>query len=86
MEYLHSVLMIKVKQDILYDLITERWLKLTYVKKYIFYNNSIFDELWYNFMGWGKRECKGIKNTKKWFFIQLKGCIKDSLVGQFLKS
>ena len=37
-------------------------------------------------MGWGKRECKGIKNTKKWFFVQLKVCIKESLVGQFLQS
>ena len=27
--------MFKVKQGIIYDLITERWLKLIYVKKYI---------------------------------------------------
>jgi hypothetical protein len=33
----------------------------------------------------GKRVCKGIKNAKG-FFIQLKGCIKERLVGQFLKS
>jgi len=57
-----------------------------YVKKYVFYKISIFDKLWYNFMGWGKRECQGIKNTKRGFFVELKGYIKESLVGQFLKS
>ena len=57
--------MFKVKQGILYDVITERWLKLIYVKKYMFYKISIFDKVQYNFMGWAKRECKGIKNTKK---------------------
>ena len=35
MEYPHSVFMLKVKQGILYDHITERWLKLIYVKKYV---------------------------------------------------
>jgi len=35
----------KVKQCILYDLITERWLKLIYIKKYIFYKISLFDKI-----------------------------------------
>ena len=56
MEYQHSVFMLKVEQGILYELITDRWLKLIYVKKYIFYKISIFDMVWYNFMGWGKWE------------------------------
>jgi len=59
MEYPHSVFMFKVKQGILYNLITERWLKLIYVKKYIFDKISTSDKVWYNFMGWGKRKCKG---------------------------
>jgi len=63
MEYPHTVFMFKVKQGILYDLVTERWLKLIYVKKYIFYKISIFGKVWYNFKGWAKREC--IKNTRK---------------------
>jgi hypothetical protein len=62
MEYPHSVFMFRVKQDILYDLVTE---KLMYVMKYIFYKISVFDKVWYNFMGWRKKECKGIKSTKK---------------------
>ena len=35
--------MFKVKQGILYDVITERWLKLIYVKKYKFHKISVFD-------------------------------------------
>ena len=31
----------------------------------IFYKISILDKVWYNFMGWGKRECKGIIDVKK---------------------
>jgi len=49
MEYTHSVFMC-----ILYDLITERWLKLIYAKKYIFYKISIFNKVRYNFMEWGQ--------------------------------
>jgi hypothetical protein len=64
MEYPCSVFMLKVKQGILYDHITERWFKL-YVKKYIIYEISICDKVWYNLMGWGNSECKGTKNTKK---------------------
>ena len=37
-------------------------------------------------MGWRKRECEGIKNTKKGFYVQLKDCINGSHVDQFLKS
>jgi len=47
------------------DLISERWLKLYYVKKYIFYKISIFNKVWYNVMGLVKAECKGINNSKK---------------------
>jgi hypothetical protein len=65
MEYPHSVFMFRVKQGILYDLVTEKWLKLMYVKKYVFYKILVFDKMWYNFMGLGKKECKGIKNTKR---------------------
>jgi len=67
MEYPHSVIMFQVKQVILYDLVTERQLKLIYVKKYIFYKISVFHKVWYSFMGWGKRACKDIRNTKKGF-------------------
>ena len=32
---------------------------------YILYKISVFDKVRYNFMGWGKRRCKGIENTPK---------------------
>jgi len=46
-----------IAQGILYDHITERWLKLIYVKKYIFYKISVFDNIWYNFREWENRKC-----------------------------
>jgi hypothetical protein len=37
-------------------------------------------------MGWGSWESKGTKNTKKGYFVQLKGHTRELLVGQFLMS
>jgi hypothetical protein len=44
MEYTHSVSMFKIKQGILYDLVTGKGLKFIYVTKYIFYKISVI--LW----------------------------------------
>jgi len=68
--------MLIVKQGILYDHITERWLKLIYIKKYILYKISVPDKVWYNFMG-----VKVLQIQKKGHFVHLKGWIQESLVG-----
>jgi hypothetical protein len=64
-EYPLLVFILKVKQGILYDHINERWLRCIYFKKYIFCKTSVMNEVWYNFMQWGNRECEGTRNKKK---------------------
>ena len=64
MEYPHSIFMFKVKQGIIYDLITERWIKLIYVKKYIF--TKFQSLIRYGVILWGgERESVKVLNIKK---------------------
>ena len=64
MEYPHSIFMFKVKQGIIYDLITERWIKLIYVKKYIF--PKFQSLIRYGVILWGgERESVKVLNIKK---------------------
>ena len=81
----HSVFMLIFKQGIRYDQVTERWLELMYFKKYIFSKTSIFNR--YGIILWGGEiESVQVQTIQKGYFVQLKGWIRESLVGPFLKS
>jgi len=75
MEYPHSVFMLKVKQGILYDHITNRWPAFLCQEIYILQYFSL-NKVWYSFIEWGNWECTGKKNTKIGYLIHLKDLIK----------
>jgi len=64
MEYPHSVFMFKVKVSHMISSSTGD-LSLFMLRNTYFYKISFFDKVQNNVMGWEKRECKGIKDTKK---------------------
>jgi hypothetical protein len=72
MEYPHSVFMLKVKQGILCDHITNRSLQLIYVKKYIFCKISSL--IRYGIILWsGEIESVQVQKIQKGVLHSIKG-------------
>ena len=66
MEYPHAVFMFKIKQDILYDPVTERWLKLISLRNIYFTKFQIW--IRYGIILWG-----GERESVKLLGIQKNG-------------
>jgi hypothetical protein len=80
----HIQFYVQVKKGILYDPSLRGDLSLFMLRNIYF--TKFQSLIRYGILWSGESKCQNTKNTKKGFLVQLKGCIKERLVGQFLKS